>query len=323
MPGGRPRVFDYLSKFLGRLSFKCTFMKTTKSDLISIVMPVYNAGKFLRQALTSIRNQTHQNWELLAVDDFSRDDSLSILKQFKKLDSRIKIFRNKKNLGVAATANFAISKAKSRMIARMDADDIMYSTRLADQLKTLKEHPSVVVLGSQCDLIDAEGNKFGKKLFPTCPKDIFNMLFWACPVQQPSIMVNAHLVPSYFRWYIDGAKTGEEINFLIRISKYGSIVNSKKTYLKYRIHNTNLSLNQNQKNVFFDLFKKRLAAVINKTYKPSVKSIAIGLVEAFVVALIPTRAILPLFQIVRGMKDLHLKLNLPLFPNLRTVHMSA
>ena len=136
-------------------------------------------------------------------------------------------------------------------------------------------------------------------------------------------MVNTNLIPETFRWYIDGAKTGEEINFLIRISKYGNIVNSAKTYLKYRIHDTNLSLNQNQKKVFFNLLKKRLACVVNKTYQPSFGSILIGLVEAIVVVLLPTKAILPLFQLVRGMKDLHLKLNWPLFPNLRTVHMSA
>lgn len=298
--------------------------KQTKEPLISIVMPVYNAAEFLPSCLRSIKAQTHKNWELIAINDHSSDDSLAILKKFAKIDKRIKIFSNPKNYGVSRSANIAVSKAKSTWIARMDADDVMYPTRLAYQLKTLQDHKSVIVLGSQCDLIDSVGDKIGKKLFPTCPKDIFNMLFWACPVQQPSIMVNAHKLPETFRWYVDGAKTGEEINFLIRISKYGNIVNSKKTYLKYRIHDHNVSYNQNQKKVFFNLFTKRIKAVFNRTYKPSTGSLIIGMLEAIVVALLPSRLIMPTFQLVRGMKDIQISLRIPaLFPQFRRIHLSA
>lgn len=274
-------------------------MKSTKKNLISIVMPVYNAARFLPACLRSIKAQTHKDWELIAVDDHSTDNSLTILKKFAKTDKRVKIFTNPRNLGTSSTANLAISHTKSKFIARMDADDVMYPSRLEQQLKTLQTHPSVVVLGSQCDLIDASGRRTGKKLFPTCPKNIFNMLFWACPVQQPTIMVNTNKLPDSFHWYTDGVKTGEEINFLIRISKYGSIVNSKKTFLSYRIHNTNLSYNQNQKQVFFDLFKTRLSAVIKGSYQPSFGSLILGISEVIVVTFIPSRLVMPLFQLLR------------------------
>ncbi|MFZ2202673.1 MAG: glycosyltransferase [Microgenomates group bacterium] len=297
---------------------------THKTDLISIVMPVYNAARFLPACLQSIKAQTHKNWELIAVDDHSKDNSLAILKKFAKSDKRVKVYANPRNLGASSTANLAISRAKSKFIARMDADDIMYPTRLAQQLKTLQTHPSVVVLGSQCDLIDASSRRTGKKLFPTCPKNIFDMLFWACPVQQPTIMVNTNKLPDGFRWYADGVKTGEEINFLIRISKYGSIVNSKKTFLSYRIHANNLSYNQNQKRVFFNLFKTRLSTVLSGRYKPSIGSLILGFSEVLIVSLIPGRMVMPLFQLLRGMKDFSFNLKLPaIFPNQRAVRFSA
>lgn len=275
-------------------------MKNTQ-PLISIVMPVRNAEVFLPDCLNSILNQTHTNWELIALDDHSTDNSLQILHSYQKKDKRIKVFTNKKQLGVSQTANKLIKQTKSKWIARMDADDIMLPKRLESQLKTLQKHPSVVVLGSQCTLIDQNGKTVGKKTFPTCPQQIFNMLFWACPVQQPSIMVNAHRLPSNFIWY-SNQKTGEEINFLIRISKYGNIVNSKQTFLKYRLHSNNLSLNQNQKRVFYSLFKIRLQAIFSCQYKPSFSSLLIGFSELIIVSLLPQSIIMPLFQLFRGMK---------------------
>lgn len=276
-------------------------MKNTQ-PLISIVLPVYNAEKFLPQCIDSIIKQTHTNWELLALDDHSTDKSLDILRQYQKKDKRIKVFTNKKRLGVSQTSNKLIKKCKSKWIARMDADDIMLPHRLESQLKTLQQHPSVVVLGSQCSLINEQNKTIGQKNFPTCPQEIFNMLFWACPVQQPSIMVNAHKLPSNFIWY-SKEKTGEEINFLLRISRYGNIVNSKQTFLKYRLHSHNLSLKQNQKRVFYSLFKIRIKALLSGHYQPSFTSLLIGFTEFFIVTLLPSSLIMPLFQFLRGMKN--------------------
>ncbi len=299
-------------------------MKTkTKEPLISIIMSVYNAERFLPDCLNSVLAQTHKNWELIAVDDCSTDNSFQILKKYAKADKRFRVLRNAKNLGGPISANRAIKMARSKWIARMDADDVMHPNRLALQLKTLQAHPSVVVLGSQCDLIDENGKKTGKKLFPTCPKQIFNMLFWACPVQQPSIMINAHRLPNTFGWYAP-VRICEEINFLIRISHYGSIVNSKKTLLSYRLHNHNLSNKDNQKVVFFNQFQTRIKAVLSHQYQPSLPSLLIGLTELFAVIILPEKAILPTFLLLRGMKDFQFKIKLPaIFPNQRAVRFSA
>ena len=85
-------------------------MKNTQ-PLISIVMPVRNAESFLSDCLNSILNQTHTNWELLALDDHSTDKSLHILRSYQKKDKRIKVFSNKRQLGVSKTANKLIKRA--------------------------------------------------------------------------------------------------------------------------------------------------------------------------------------------------------------------
>src|SRR3989344_2587686 len=294
-----------------------------KQPLISIIMPVYNAARFLPACLDSIQTQTHRNWELIAIDDGSKDDSYQILKDYAQKDKRIRLYKNDKNLGGPTTANRAVGLAHSKWIARMDADDIMHPNRLAAQLKALQEHPSVILIGSQCNLIDKTGKKTGKKLFPTCPKEIFNMLFWACPVQQPSVMVNANKLSETFRWYAD-VRICEEIDFLIRISRHGNIVNSKKTLLSYRLHDSNLSNRDNQKLVFFNQFRTRIRVVLSGQYTPTLGSIVIGFAELLAVMLLPEKALVPTFLFVRGMKNFHFDLKLPsVFPSQRRISFST
>lgn len=97
--------------------------------MISIVMPVYNAANYLSDCLSSIIAQSEQNWELLAVDDFSEDDSLKILYDFAWLDPRIKVFKNTAK-GIIPALQLAYSKSSGTFITRMDADDLMAISKL-------------------------------------------------------------------------------------------------------------------------------------------------------------------------------------------------
>ena len=109
------------------------------NPLVSIIMPVKNTSKFLDDCLDSIINQTYQNWELLAVDDASSDNSFSILKAYADKDVRIKPFQNN-GKGIIEALRLAYSKSSGELISRMDSDDIMtldklsiMSTNLADK----------------------------------------------------------------------------------------------------------------------------------------------------------------------------------------------
>lgn len=109
-------------------------------ELVSIVMPSYNCARFLEDSIKSVISQTYSNWELLIVDDCSTDDSLEIARKFATTDSRISVFRNKKNSGAAVSRNFAIKKAKGKWIAFLDADDLWSAEKLEKQINFMKKH---------------------------------------------------------------------------------------------------------------------------------------------------------------------------------------
>jgi glycosyltransferase involved in cell wall biosynthesis len=126
---------------------------------VSILMAVYNCATTVSSAIRSILNQTLENWELILVDDASTDGSCRAIEQFR--DSRIKVIRNSTNLGLAASLNRAIAVASAPYFARMDADDICFSSRLEQQLLQLKAQPTIDVLGTGILLFKDSGIPLG------------------------------------------------------------------------------------------------------------------------------------------------------------------
>lgn len=110
---------------------------------ISIGIPIYNAEEFLELAIQSVINQTHQNWELILIDDGSTDGSLQIAKSFVAKDNRIRVISDGKNKKLPFRLNQIINESKYEYIARMDADDIIHPKRLETQLKSLINNPEV------------------------------------------------------------------------------------------------------------------------------------------------------------------------------------
>lgn len=103
-----------------------------KKNLISIVVPVYNSEKYIEETIQCILNQTYQNWELIFIDDCSKDKSVSIIESYQ--DKRMHLYQNKKNMGPAYTRNQGIAKAQGRYLAYMDADDLCDKDKLEKQL---------------------------------------------------------------------------------------------------------------------------------------------------------------------------------------------
>jgi glycosyltransferase involved in cell wall biosynthesis len=126
-----------------------------QEPLISVVMPVYNAAQYLREAIDSILNQTFRDFEFIIINDGSTDRSLEIIQSYN--DDRIRLI-NQKNTGLAKALNNGIAIAKSDFIARMDADDISIPERLTSQFSFLESNVDVVAVGSNAEVIDKEGN---------------------------------------------------------------------------------------------------------------------------------------------------------------------
>lgn len=126
--------------------------------LISVIIPCYNTGRFIREALNSILSQTYKNFEIIAIDDCSTDDTWNILIEYEKLDIRIRAYRNETNLGLINTLNKAISLCRGDYIARMDSDDISMPTRFEKQLKILTDDSTIDIVSVFPVMIDEQSN---------------------------------------------------------------------------------------------------------------------------------------------------------------------
>lgn len=109
------------------------------NDLVSIIMPSYNTGKYIGQSIESVIKQTYKNWELIIVDDYSTDNTEKIIKAY-LADKRIKYYKNMSNIGAAETRNYALRKAKGKWIAFLDSDDIWSKDKLEKQIKFMVDN---------------------------------------------------------------------------------------------------------------------------------------------------------------------------------------
>ena len=106
--------------------------------LVSIITPTFNSGKFISETILSVQNQTYQNWEMIIVDDGSSDNTIEIVKQIAKQDSRIQFFPQKQNVGPAKTRNIGIANAKGKFMTFLDADDIWFPKFIENSIQTIK-----------------------------------------------------------------------------------------------------------------------------------------------------------------------------------------
>ena len=109
-------------------------------DLVSIIMPSYNCGKYVEKTIHSVQAQTYQNWEIIFMDDCSNDDTIKRVSELLEQDSRIKLFQNHINSGAAVSRNDALREAKGRWIAFLDSDDIWEPTKLEKQIRFMEEN---------------------------------------------------------------------------------------------------------------------------------------------------------------------------------------
>lgn len=140
-------------------------IKSSQKDLISIILPCYNASLYLEKSLRSLLNQTYSYFELITIDDGSQDETLDILNNYKKSDSRIIVSMNASNLGIPKTLNKGIQMANGKYIARMDADDIASPYRLEKQLNYLHKNLDIDFLGTSINLINDAGHFILKQPF--------------------------------------------------------------------------------------------------------------------------------------------------------------
>ncbi len=199
---------------------------------VSVVMPLYNAELFVAQAISSILKQTFDNFEFIIIDDGSKDKSVDIVRGFK--DSRIKLYQNEINCGVAVALNRGFALAKGKYIARMDADDICMKKRLACQVKYLESNPDVGIVGSWIRL-------FGDQLplvekTPVGPDVLAAYLVFDNPLYHPTVMLRRSLIKDKKLLYSTAFNRTEDFELWSRASSFTRLDNIPLVLHKMRHH---------------------------------------------------------------------------------------
>lgn len=277
-------------------------MKKTKQPLVSVIMPVYNAGVYLVEAVESIINQTYSNYELIIVDDASTDNSWIIISKLKKkYPVKIKAIHLDKQTNSAGNGatNYGLKFAKGDFIVRMDADDISLPTRIGKQVKFMIENPNVILLGTQAEIIDNRGAITGKKNVPTSHEEIYEAYGIIHPMIHPSCMVRRNLLPDKDRLYEDKFGVNDDYYTFFRLLNYGKFANLPDALIKYRVHNQNASL-QKPKQKFINSLKIRFKAIDKFYYQISPKAVIVMLIQSIIVFLIPEKMVVPMYMAIRS-----------------------
>ena len=207
------------------------------SKNISILLPVFNCGLYVKSAIQSIINNSYKNYEVIVVNDGSTDNTLGLINQFN--DTRIKVY-NKENSGLVETLNYGLNKCNYPIIMRMDGDDIIHHKKIETQLNYFLRNESILV-GTQGFTIDFNEKKTGKINLPLSnDKIIKSLLKLSSGLIHPSVMYYKDALLK-IGGYNQNFKHAEDYEMYLRLSKVGKISNLENRLIYLRKHDTNVS----------------------------------------------------------------------------------
>jgi len=206
--------------------------------LVSVVMPVYNGEKYLREAIESVLNQSYSNIELIIVNDASTDSTKSIIHSYS--DSRIQYVENEVNLGIVKSRNRGIDASNGEFIANLDSDDIAVPERIEKQLAFLSDNPDFGMCGTFYHTIDSKGNQIQPLQFPTTNEDIITSMLLGNCFGNSTVMIRGHFARELK--YRTGYDIAEDFDLWCRISKISKLANLPFYGTLYRVHGNNVSI---------------------------------------------------------------------------------
>jgi glycosyltransferase involved in cell wall biosynthesis len=199
-------------------------------------MPVYNAEKYIAEAVESILGQTYRNFEFIITDDGSTDNSLAILKRYAAEDARIQI-SSKPNAGYLIRLNEMLDLARGEFIARMDADDVAMPKRFVTQLEFLDAHPEVVAVGSRILAIDGEGDPIMEFCTAQTHEEIdrAHLELRGGHINHPAAMIRTSVIRAVGGYRAE-LWPAEDVDLWLRLAEVGRLANLPERLLKYRQH---------------------------------------------------------------------------------------
>lgn len=200
--------------------------------LVSVIVPTYNARRYILQSIQSVLDQTYDNFELIIVDDGSTDETYNLILDTFSGDSRIRLIRIC-NSGVAVALNSGIELSRGKYIARLDADDIAVPNRLRQQVNFMESNKNIGVLGSAAIKINAKGKNIGEMRKYNHNYQLKWLLMFNNAFIHPTVMIRRDLLLQVGCY--NNVKS-EDGDLWVRLAKITRFYNLDLPLIKYRIH---------------------------------------------------------------------------------------
>jgi glycosyltransferase involved in cell wall biosynthesis len=204
---------------------------------LTVLLPVYNGERYLRETIQSILSQTYSDYELLIVDDGSTDSSLEIMRSF--ADPRIRILQNPERLKLSGALNRGMKEARGKFIARMDGDDIALPERLEKQLAFMEQHPEIGICGTAIEIFGSV--KTRPDIYPRTSREIQAYALFDCPFCHPTVMLRRDLFFKHGLFYDGSYYPTEDYELWARAVELFPTVNLKEVLLRYRVHDNSMT----------------------------------------------------------------------------------
>lgn len=222
-------------------------MNGKKIPLVSVLMPAYNAARFLQEATESILKQTFNDFEFVVIDDGSTDNSLNILDAYAQLDDRIRLV-SRENKGISYTRNQLVELARGKYIAWMDADDISLPNRLDVMVRWLESNSSYVAVGCKTVFVDSEGENICNWKSPLDHDGIdgWHIAGTGGAIVFPSSVMLKQAVVAV-GGFIEELTGAEDLDLFLKLAEIGKIANIDDVLYKYRQHLKSISHTHSEK----------------------------------------------------------------------------
>ena len=207
-------------------------------ELVSIIMPTYNCAKFIGETIKSVIAQTYSNFEIIIVDDCSKDNTKDVVNSFD--DERIKYHRLEKNSGAAVARTTAMNMAKGKYMAFLDSDDLWMENKLERQLKFMKDN-NYNITCTAYEQVNEDGESLNK-VIKTKKKVDYNRILLDCPVGNSTVMYNVEALGKFEVPNI--RKRNDDALWLQMLKKEKYIYGMDEVLAKYRIRSNSISSNK-------------------------------------------------------------------------------
>lgn len=205
-------------------------IKKNISPRVSIIMPVYNGEKYLRDAIDSILTQSFDDFEFIILADDSKDNSVELIKSYS--DKRIQLIEHEEKKGIVGSLNEGLVIARGEYIARMDCDDICLPERIEKQVSFLDGHPNIGICGTWAKTIGGFKNEL--IMPPSGHNDIVVQMFFANSIIHPSVVFRKSIFTDG-NYYNEKINVCEDYDLWVRLHKHTNFYNIPQFLIKYRL----------------------------------------------------------------------------------------